>query len=163
MMGAFKETLSSKLDHIYYTLLCIYMHSAEQQVRSYLLHTFIHIYMHTAEQQVRSYLLHTFMQIYICTLLSSKLDHIYYTLLCIYICIVLLLRLLPARGNKACNYAEPKPISWAEPAQVGFSSSNFSVQDHITKHSLEMVFRPHPTNVVNKLIFAPCGWGWSFK
>jgi len=29
------------------------------------------------------------------------------------------------------NYAEPKQFSWARSACVGFSSSNFTVQDHI--------------------------------
>jgi hypothetical protein len=29
------------------------------------------------------------------------------------------------------NYADPKPFSLAKPACVGFSSSNFTVQDHI--------------------------------
>jgi hypothetical protein len=29
------------------------------------------------------------------------------------------------------NYTEPKPISWVKPVQVEFSSSNFTVQDHI--------------------------------
>jgi hypothetical protein len=29
------------------------------------------------------------------------------------------------------NYVEPKPFSWAKPAYFGFSSSNFTVQDHI--------------------------------
>jgi hypothetical protein len=29
------------------------------------------------------------------------------------------------------NYAEPKPISWVKPVQVRFSSSIFTVQDHI--------------------------------
>jgi hypothetical protein len=30
-----------------------------------------------------------------------------------------------------CNYVEPKPFSWAKLACIGFSSSNFTVQDHI--------------------------------
>jgi len=29
------------------------------------------------------------------------------------------------------NYSEPKTFSWAKPAHFGFSSSNFTVQDHI--------------------------------
>jgi hypothetical protein len=29
------------------------------------------------------------------------------------------------------NYAEPKPFSWPKLAYVGFSASNFTVQDHI--------------------------------
>ncbi len=29
-----------------------------------------------------------------------------------------------------CNYADPKPFSWAKPAHFGFSSSNFTLQDH---------------------------------
>jgi hypothetical protein len=76
--------LSSKLDHIYYTLLCIYICTVLSSKLDQIYYTLLCIYMHSAEQQVRSYLLHTFMHIYICTLLSSKLDHIYYTLLCIY-------------------------------------------------------------------------------
>jgi hypothetical protein len=30
-----------------------------------------------------------------------------------------------------CNYAQPKPISWAKPAYFDFASSNFILQDHI--------------------------------
>jgi hypothetical protein len=33
--------------------------------------------------------------------------------------------------SNECNYAEPKPFSLAKLAFVGFSSSNFTVQDHI--------------------------------
>jgi hypothetical protein len=43
------------------------------------------------------------------------------------------------------NYAEPKPFSWAKPAAyVGFSSSNFTVQDHIPStagDALRQVFK----------------------
>jgi hypothetical protein len=35
-----------------------------------------------------------------------------------------------SHGNMR-NYTEPKPISWVKPVQVEFSSSNFTVQDHI--------------------------------
>jgi hypothetical protein len=42
----------------------------------------------------------------------------------------MLLRLLPATA-KLYNYAETKPFSWAKPAYFDFSSSNFTVQDHI--------------------------------
>ncbi len=39
----------------------------------------------------------------------------------------------PARGACTfdCNYVEPKLFSWAKPAWFGFSSSNFSVHDHM--------------------------------
>jgi hypothetical protein len=33
--------------------------------------------------------------------------------------------------NNVRNHAEPKPFSWAKLAYFGFSSSNFTVQDHI--------------------------------
>jgi hypothetical protein len=52
-------------------------------------------------------------------------EHICYTLFCR--CTELLDLLL---GN-VHNCAAPKPISWAKPAFVGISSSNFTVHDHI--------------------------------
>jgi hypothetical protein len=33
--------------------------------------------------------------------------------------------------GKLCHYSEPKHFSWAKPAYFDFSSSNFSMQDHI--------------------------------
>ncbi len=45
---------------------------------------------------------------------------------------MLLLRFSPASHCKLCNYAEPKPFSWAKPAFFfHFSSSNLSVHGHI--------------------------------
>jgi hypothetical protein len=55
---------------------------------------------------VRSYLLHSFLQVH--SAASPSTSH----------------------GNMR-NYAGPKPFSWAKPAYVRFSSSNFTVQDHI--------------------------------
>jgi hypothetical protein len=48
--------------------------------------------------------------------------------------------LLPAfsRHGKLCNYAEPKPFSWAKLACFDFSSSNCTVHDHI-RALLEML------------------------
>jgi hypothetical protein len=34
--------------------------------------------------------------------------------------------------NNMCNYAKPKPLSWAKLAYFGFYSSNFIVWDHIS-------------------------------
>ncbi len=72
---------------------------------------------------------------------EKQFDHTYYTLF--YNCTALL-RLLPATATCAImlsqnhfpepnlhNYAEPKPFSWPKLAYVGFSASNFTVQDHI--------------------------------
>jgi hypothetical protein len=44
------------------------------------------------------------------------------------------------------NYVEPKPFSWAKPAYVGFSSSNFTVEDHIWAllEMLSMHLQPYP-------------------
>jgi hypothetical protein len=33
--------------------------------------------------------------------------------------------------HKQYTYAEPKPFPWAKPAHFDFSSSNFTLQDHI--------------------------------
>jgi hypothetical protein len=49
---------------------------------------------------------------------EQQLDRIYHTLM----------RLLRAHGNVR-NYEEPKPFSGAKPTYVGFSSSNFIVQE----------------------------------
>jgi hypothetical protein len=51
-------------------------------------------------------------------------DHIHYTLFCM--CIVPL-----TSYGKLCNYAESKTFSWAKLAYCDFSSSNFTVHDHI--------------------------------
>jgi hypothetical protein len=55
---------------------------------------------------VRSYLLHSFLQVH--SVAAPFISH----------------------GNTH-NYVEHKPFSWAKLAYFGFSSSNFTVQDHI--------------------------------
>jgi hypothetical protein len=55
---------------------------------------------------VRSYLLHSFLQVHTCA--APFTSH----------------------GNQR-SYAEPKPFSWPKLAYVGFSSSNFNVQNRI--------------------------------
>jgi hypothetical protein len=44
--------------------------------------------------------------------------------------------------DNACNYAEPKPFSWAELAYFGFSPSNFTVQDHIPSRAGDALRTP---------------------
>ncbi len=56
---------------------------------------------------VRSYLLHSFLQVHVVVAPFTN------------------------QGNM-CNYAKPKPFSLAKLAYVGFSSSNFTIQDHIS-------------------------------
>ncbi len=47
---------------------------------------------------------------------------------------------LPPAIGKRCSYAaEPKLFSWAKPACFDFSSSNFTVQDHLWSTQLEML------------------------
>jgi hypothetical protein len=68
-------------------------------------------------EAVRSYLLHSFMQVH-----SAAARH-------------------TSHGTLR-NYAEPKPFFWVKPIHVGFSSSVFSVQDHILS-TLEMLVGHH--------------------
>jgi hypothetical protein len=56
-------------------------------------------------------------------------------------------RFLPATGNVR-NYAEPKPFSGAKLAQVGFSPSHFTVQDHIPIPSTAGDVLRHPPNTL---------------
>ncbi len=65
---------------------------------------------------------------------EQQSDHIYCTLVLeVHTVLLLLLR------ATACNYAEPKPISWAKPAHFHFSSSNFNLR--VTYWApLEMLF-----------------------
>ncbi len=57
-------------------------------------------------------------------------------------------RFLPATATCVRNYAEPKPFSRAKRAQVGFSSSDFTVQDDIPIPSTAGDVLRHPPNTL---------------
>jgi hypothetical protein len=87
-----------------YLLFCNRTHKSETGIANHL-----HQSLWWANQKhwapVRSYLLHSFLHLLLC--------------------------LVPATAIKLCNYADPKPFSWAKPAYFKFSSYNFTLQDHI--------------------------------
>ncbi len=68
-----------------------------------------------------------------------------------------------SHGN-ACNYAEPKPFSGAKPADFGFSSSNFTLQDHIPStagdalRSLNSSLNSYSFGVFHNRLF----WSWVY-
>ncbi len=88
--------------------------------------------------------------------LSQQLDHIYYTLFCR---CTALLGLLPAKAT--CTIKQKtKPFSGAKPAKpanVGFSSSNFTVQDHVPS-TIGDALRVETCYVVSMQLNTVCQW-----
>ncbi len=87
---------------------------------------------------VRSYLLHSFLQVHNCA--APFTSH----------------------GNER-NYAEPKPFSWPELAYVGFSSSNFNVQNHILSTPGDaLTTMVHLRTKPNRKLYIPIAYHLSF-